>query len=108
MDHGKTAPSPATASSWLSDIFKGVRLTAGGLLMLIGVIGGLGALSGARGWTSGPQAWFSVLFFIGSGIAIWVSEKAEPLGGRQYRWGDRKSTRLNSSHRCISYAVFCL
>src|SRR5437764_15321904 len=21
---------------------------------------------------------------------------------------DRKSTRLNSSHRCISYAVFCL
>src|SRR5437764_4351577 len=25
---------------------------------------------------------------------------------RQYL--DRKSTRLNSSHRCISYAVFCL
>src|SRR5436189_1752128 len=25
---------------------------------------------------------------------------------RQVR--DRKSTRLNSSHRCISYAVFCL
>src|SRR5437763_7572080 len=25
------------------------------------------------------------------------------------RWRrDRKSTRLNSSHRCISYAVFCL
>src|SRR5437879_13374356 len=22
--------------------------------------------------------------------------------------GDRKSTSLNSSHRCISYAVFCL
>src|SRR2546421_9436285 len=29
---------------------------------------------------------------------------AEPLGGRQ----DRKSTRLNSSHDQISYAVFCL
>src|SRR5437879_6554838 len=36
---------------------------------------------------------------------------------RRGRWGflifeglvkDRKSTRLNSSHRCISYAVFCL
>src|SRR5437763_12334524 len=27
-----------------------------------------------------------------------------PLGNGQ----DRKSTRLNSSHRCISYAVFCL
>src|SRR5437762_12466771 len=24
------------------------------------------------------------------------------------RLEDRKSTRLNSSHRCISYAVFCL
>src|SRR5690348_18036563 len=23
-------------------------------------------------------------------------------------WGDRKSTRLNSSHPSISYAVFCL
>src|SRR5437879_8897730 len=25
-----------------------------------------------------------------------------------FRVQDRKSTRLNSSHRCISYAVFCL
>src|SRR5260221_1902755 len=25
-----------------------------------------------------------------------------------YRWSDRKSTRLNSSHTVISYAVFCL
>src|SRR5437763_8878376 len=25
-----------------------------------------------------------------------------------YMQADRKSTRLNSSHRCISYAVFCL
>src|SRR5437879_12405884 len=28
--------------------------------------------------------------------------------GAYSEWGDRKSTRLNSSHRCISYAVFCL
>src|SRR5437879_5982214 len=27
---------------------------------------------------------------------------------KAYTVGDRKSTRLNSSHRCISYAVFCL
>src|SRR5690625_4574546 len=27
---------------------------------------------------------------------------------RQHRKGDRKSTRLNSSHVAISYAVFCL
>src|SRR3712207_8359908 len=31
---------------------------------------------------------------------------AAPL--RQVRTGDRKSTRLNSSHANISYAVFCL
>src|SRR6266571_5842156 len=38
-----------------------------------------------------------------------------PRCGRRDRWkpprgpgGDRKSTRLNSSHMSISYAVFCL
>src|SRR5437764_4193696 len=30
------------------------------------------------------------------------------LRGQDLRERDRKSTRLNSSHRCISYAVFCL
>src|ERR1017187_10716292 len=30
------------------------------------------------------------------------------LRKRYSRMPDRKSTRLNSSHRCISYAVFCL
>src|SRR2546427_9533149 len=29
-------------------------------------------------------------------------------GGTAYGLGDRKSTRLNSSHSQISYAVFCL
>src|SRR5437762_12492033 len=29
-------------------------------------------------------------------------------GGQKLEYLDRKSTRLNSSHRCISYAVFCL
>src|SRR5437879_4370275 len=31
---------------------------------------------------------------------VMIGMEAEPQ--------DRKSTRLNSSHRCISYAVFCL
>src|SRR5437879_11025823 len=30
------------------------------------------------------------------------------LADAKFGLGDRKSTRLNSSHRCISYAVFCL
>src|SRR5260221_8860159 len=29
-------------------------------------------------------------------------------GGAACSWADRKSTRLNSSHTVISYAVFCL
>ena len=32
-----------------------------------------------------------------SSLSYWLSQRV-----------DRKSTRLNSSHRCISYAVFCL
>src|SRR5436189_2041898 len=34
-------------------------------------------------------------------------DTVEPPGGAPDA-RDRKSTRLNSSHRCISYAVFCL
>src|SRR2546430_16785787 len=31
-----------------------------------------------------------------------------PVQGKSWRGSDRKSTRLNSSHSQISYAVFCL
>src|SRR5256885_3445462 len=33
---------------------------------------------------------------------------APVLDSFKNRWADRKSTRLNSSHLVISYAVFCL
>src|SRR5437764_9889563 len=36
----------------------------------------------------------------------WTTSRRRPLAGQTRP--DRKSTRLNSSHRCISYAVFCL
>src|SRR6202011_3777301 len=38
-------------------------------------------------------------------IAAFLSIRPEYVGEAE---ADRKSTRLNSSHRCISYAVFCL
>src|SRR5687768_17876245 len=41
----------------------------------------------------------------GVGIAV---EGVARLGHRRERRLDRKSTRLNSSHGYISYAVFCL
>src|SRR2546429_8848128 len=38
-----------------------------------------------------------------------ISNRLESWGLlRDGRWADRKSTRLNSSHGYISYAVFCL
>src|SRR6266513_3758845 len=36
------------------------------------------------------------------------SQRGYTLGEFFDVWGDRKSTRLNSSHVSISYAVFCL
>src|SRR5207302_8771137 len=45
-----------------------------------------------------PLLVFSVLY------AFWVEDREH----QQRIFGDRKSTRLNSSHVKISYAVFCL
>src|SRR3712207_8287357 len=38
----------------------------------------------------------------------WYSRKAKEIIGVTEETTDRKSTRLNSSHANISYAVFCL
>src|SRR5688572_31637728 len=45
-----------------------------------------------------------------SGLAmlLWGLHRLGRLGPDPPRVGDRKSTRLNSSHSQISYAVFCL
>src|SRR5207249_9453592 len=41
---------------------------------------------------------------------VWVENNVDPVVAHAQRVGhrDRKSTRLNSSHVSISYAVFCL
>src|SRR5690554_8157944 len=41
-------------------------------------------------------------------LILLVYNESESLWGKQFHWADRKSTRLNSSHVRISYAVFCL
>src|SRR3712207_7505334 len=46
------------------------------------------------------------IFWGGSGVG--KSSLIRALTGRDIQVGDRKSTRLNSSHANISYAVFCL
>src|SRR5437879_8909355 len=40
-------------------------------------------------------------------VRVGGKDNVVELGSAQFE-RDRKSTRLNSSHRCISYAVFCL
>src|SRR5688572_30942423 len=44
----------------------------------------------------------------GAGLGRGRSEYEVTDGSRRVRETDRKSTRLNSSHSQISYAVFCL
>src|SRR5438034_7340107 len=44
----------------------------------------------------------------GSSTALFLSRPMSALLNRERASRDRKSTRLNSSHTVISYAVFCL
>src|SRR2546430_11074723 len=43
-----------------------------------------------------------------AGVEFWFHGGAPKRNSRDQRKTDRKSTRLNSSHSQISYAVFCL
>src|SRR2546430_11216171 len=61
----------------------------------------------------GNTAYFTCFGYLGKTVALWLSRSTD--GGRTWTAGgpdhpltDRKSTRLNSSHSQISYAVFCL
>src|SRR5437879_10691544 len=56
-----------------------------------------------HGWPASLISSGTTFFYLfGALIVAFVNEAVRALGP------DRKSTRLNSSHRCISYAVFCL
>src|SRR5690242_21090908 len=44
----------------------------------------------------------------GAKAGVWEGIAAQFIGHRGAMGPDRKSTRLNSSHMSISYAVFCL
>src|SRR5437879_3702655 len=51
--------------------------------------------------------WTTTPWTLTSNVAVAVNPELTYVRVEQGR-EDRKSTRLNSSHRCISYAVFCL
>src|ERR1017187_5889926 len=64
-----------------------------------------GALPKAYGLT---ESGVSIAFKEGFATDSTKTFKGHALSTIEHELIDRKSTRLNSSHRCISYAVFCL
>src|SRR5207249_9660055 len=73
----------------------------------VGLRMGLVATPTADRWHQCPTALLGGVAIVLAtlvGVGIWTAVSA--LQGRP--GGDRKSTRLNSSHVSISYAVFCL
>src|SRR5690606_40145844 len=69
-----------------------------------GARGGRGRRGGSGSTTSSKGGSSS-----GGGMKTWTGDRFSPVAGGGVRAaGDRKSTRLNSSHVKISYAVFCL
>src|SRR3989338_3191820 len=74
------------------------------VLLLVFIVGFLAILAGIlrqkrQLWAAGLM----VLAVLGGIVRYDFYDYSQPVLG-----GDRKSTRLNSSHSSISYAVFCL
>src|SRR5690606_40384597 len=65
----------------------------------------LGQLEGP--FMNAPDRWGTIATPFAT-FAAWVDEAGRLTRFRLHADGDRKSTRLNSSHVKISYAVFCL
>src|SRR2546429_6040822 len=55
-----------------------------------------------------PKVTTAQTFARGKGIREVMQVQEQEIGGIEAHHRDRKSTRLNSSHGYISYAVFCL
>src|SRR5437762_3664458 len=82
------------------------RRLIGGCVLLVFVFGYVALTYGGVAWI-GPLV---ALWLLGE--AYDILSAAPPVttsrpAGSALGFQDRKSTRLNSSHRCISYAVFC-
>src|SRR5439155_19724184 len=62
----------------------------------------------ARHGSPSPRRRASTMWRCSGGSGAPAEYRAIPLSANPYSCRDRKSTRLNSSHVAISYAVFCL
>src|SRR5207253_11170846 len=94
-------PTPPTTAPCTLSLHDALPISGPGLADVVLLLAGvillvLGLVAGA-----------SVLIVIG--IVVTLLGAVLPARWLWRRWsGDRKSTRLNSSHVAISYAVFCL
>src|SRR2546426_3922898 len=96
-------PSPRPVSPWHS---QHLALTYSSLprARSSGVAGGGGgSTTGGSGFSSFHRGERVLMYVMTANRSLSGSSKPSLRGGR-----DRKSTRLNSSHLVISYAVFCL
>src|SRR5258707_11824920 len=64
--------------------------------------------AGAAAFAAGADAALAFVAAAEGGFSKTLSQMTERSGARRAPERDRKSTRLNSSHANISYAVFCL
>src|SRR5690348_18004750 len=80
-----------------STLFPYTTLFRSGVGSDYALSGGHNALTGAGRVPAVEQLWMSAFR---SAQYLWITASSAPR--------DRKSTRLNSSHPSISYAVFCL
>src|SRR5437868_4100389 len=79
-----------------------------GFYTLRAVVGLVSMLSWFYGITIVPLATATAVNFTAPLFATLAAALILHEDVRLRRWADRKSTRLNSSHVSISYAVFCL
>src|ERR1041385_409197 len=87
-----------------------IVVTVMGVMIAIGVPSFAEFIRNQRVKTASFEVFASLVFARSEAITRNTSVTLTPTGGN---WGngwtvDRKSTRLNSSHGYISYAVFCL
>src|SRR5437870_10308846 len=80
-----------------------VRAAASRLLAALRISIAFGSSAGVASGAGLASAATGLAFFFGLLCAFGMARRAADASNR-----DRKSTRLNSSHVAISYAVFCL
>src|SRR5437762_9636676 len=107
--------SAGKSGSMFGHSLRGRRMRKEFAVLAVGCLAlGLMALGSAQtDKNKRPSPPAQATFSLGAGQTITVDYSSPRVKGRKIfgehePYGDRKSTRLNSSHRCISYAVFCL